>query len=493
MAIELKKEDFINRISNTTKKIIGIGALAFVLTGCNASLQTKSPIQAAAIQELPEISKENNKKMFDNSESGVYKHPIYKDRIMTYEFLNDESANEKIKKELKKIGLDDGSLEFVQLLSSLSIKSNDIVASHYIQNLFKSSEDDLNYVFINPENTEDYNIFINEKSLSYKMMTDEEKEYNDKMLDYARYDILMHETAHSLDGQKLKGINIIKFLTNDKLKVKGENSAEIFSTLAVSKEMFIADEDNLTLLKYLDDKKSKFNALMNSNKKDNHNAYTSVLVTSALIETNKEYVKSLSMEEMGEIATALSEISVDYNFSNEYNEELKYDINLTLESFLENDILNDLNKLPKFVDEIEKLLDLFKDLDEENGDINNKKKEIYSMEILLNVSQKINEIIKDNNYMDANLSEEQKNIIKEDIYKKFKKDDLSLSNYNHEISRIDNFSELSKKLIERLEKDNIRLPENIDEFIELSDMRQYTDIALENKVVSKKNKNNLSI
>ena len=333
MAIELKKEDFINRISNSTKKIIGIGALAFVLTGCGSmsqnnidnqinydqplvyefNLKEHSPFTqeeiknsnfAKMVSEAPSFNEDNYKDIILNRKSGIFKHPIDPKQVVTIIFEDNEESKNNILETLKKYNLNESILKKVNENQKHKNKS-------YHQEYFKENkEKDLNEVYMFDHAFD----VLNEIDKAYLS-----KEEQNEKVTLKAYGAIMHEIAHTFPSQQMSELtdselDRLYYSNPDKIRfqIRREISADAFCF--VKQIQLLKDPEKISVfMTDLYQWKRKFLGV------DTHQSYPAMKMIYDISKNDLNYLLKMNDKDIDIFSDVIARESLLVNFADAYN------------------------------------------------------------------------------------------------------------------------------------------------------------------------------
>tara|TARA_Y100001960_G_scaffold171122_1_gene179446 strand:- start:20224 stop:21678 length:1455 start_codon:yes stop_codon:yes gene_type:complete len=334
MAKIVKEEEFKNKIVNATKKIVGVGALAFLMTGCQSTmdytpqdmnLTNKSKIEnidlnpiAKVAPTLEKINGDNYEEIVSNNKSGVYQHPVYKDQVITYEFNDDIDSDLKIKKQLEELGISPEAYDIENGLYEL-VTSDSNTQSRHVQNPFGDESIDINLSKI-----------FNNNYTEIDDLSDEERPEYEKNQKYDDYHLLMHEAGHSLKHQQMKTYDFLSFDKN--VYVMLENSAESFAIMKTVQLLHEKGETHESINKFTEYKlKSGIGITENVFDRgfDVHQYVPSLNIISDLVKTDLDYILDLTDEQIDGVSEVIAKEAVNFDYAkiynSEFNEELEED------------------------------------------------------------------------------------------------------------------------------------------------------------------------
>lgn len=348
------EDDFKDKIIGASKKIIGVGALAFALAGCQTTMDYQPPLDetnkaefqlnkedkmSIAASKVPKVDSSNYQEILENKLSGVYQHPVYKDQIVTYQFPDDPESADKIKSQLAELGLSPSAFDDENRLYRL-VTVEDATTSRHVQNLFGDDDDDINLCKIFTKNieidalNEEYQEYLEKEGMGEDYTEEELAELKKKEL-YEGYNLLMHEAAHSLKHQQMKPIDFI----NPSVYIMLENSSEAFATVKTIQLMNELGEDSEYINNYLQERVTSSNSvtenLLDLRANDPHQQVPTSNLLKHLGEKNMEYLLNLSDEQLDKFSEVVAKEAANYNFSELYKDTVTKKIEPKLQKFYE--------------------------------------------------------------------------------------------------------------------------------------------------------------
>lgn len=483
MAKIIKEEDYKNKIINATKKIVGVGALAFLMTGCQSTmdytqqdmtLTNNSKIEnidlnpiAKAAPKLKKINGDNYEDIVSNNKSGVYQHPVYKDQVITYEFQDDTDSDLKIKKQLESFGISPEAYDIENGLYQL-VTSDSSTQSRHIQNPFGNESIDINLSKI-----------FNNSYTELDDLSDEERPEYEKNQNYNSYYVLMHEAGHSLKHQQMKAYDFLSFDKN--VYVMLENSAESFAIIKTVKLMHEKGEDQETINKFTEYKiKSGMEVTQNVFNRgfDVHQYVPSLNIISDLVKTDLDYILNLTDEQIDGVSEVIAKEAVRFDYSKIYNSEIRHEME---EDSLK--ILNNLKQKPK--EAIEHLAEQV-DNQLDNPKIKrkyDKHEDLKKIKIILDtISENPKEF-----YEYGNMNHMQKKILEKTTNIELS----SLKIYERDIVGIKSYEPLHEVINKKLEERGLPIPNDIFNLNqEMKELQKNNNLDLETKKFSNTKKLN---
>lgn len=449
------EDDFKDKIIGASKKIIGVGALAFALSGCQTTMDYQPPLDetnkaefqvnkenkmSIAASKVPKVDSSNYQDILEKKLSGVYQHPVYKDQIVTYQFPDDPDSENKIKSQLSKLGLSPSAFDDENRLYRL-VTVKDATTSRHVQNLFGEEEEDINLCKIFTKNieidalNEEYQEYLEKEGLEENYTEEELAEFKKKEL-YEGYNLLMHEAAHSLKHQQMKPIDFIK----PSVYIMLENSSEAFATVKTIQLMNELGEDNEYINNYLQERVESANSVTENVSGLRTNNPHQQVPTSKLLkhlgETNMEYLLNLSDKKLDKFSEVIAKEASNYNFSELYKDNAIKKIEPKIQKFYEN-----VSSMYSEEDLVQLKYGLEEKMDKEKNKSKVKYENTKQMRTIVDVALDNFEYIQGR--LAENLSEYALEKIKEDI-----PDNIKIN--NPLVTTIDNYDKFYKKVDEEL-------------------------------------------
>ena len=463
MARIVYQDDFKDRIINSTKKIIGIGALAFLMSGCQTTMdyqqadvemtnqhQHQLSIMENAASQLPKVNNSNFEDIIENNKSGVYQHPVYSDQIVTYQFEKDTNSEIKIKNQLTKLGLSPEAYDKENNLYEWITTDSDKTSRH-IQNPFGNKDEDINLCKIFPDNVgddalnEDYQEELRrngfDESFSPEQLSDMKK-----MDNYRKFHLLMHEAGHSLKHQQMKIYDYVTF--NKEMYIMLENSAETFANIKTIQLMNERGESPEFMNKYMEGKINSANVVTNNRfgfqTGDVHQYVPTTNIVADLVKTDLDYILNLTDQQIDMFSEVLSKESVSFDYASIYNDEIK---DKAASSSIK--MLNSLQNTPK--DKIDFLIEQLEiKLDDPKSKTKSDYDDLKIMKVILEVSSDNYEYLNEHKAI---------NYVNEKVLEKIKDLEISSLDINErQIVGIEDYGSLHKVINKKLEEKGLPTP-----------------------------------
>jgi len=401
MAKTINEDSFLEKIKTCTKATIGAGALVFALSGCQStatnntysslhetnesqiSQVAKTKMEIAAENATP-LTSENFQSILENRISGVYKHPVYDDQVVTYEFDEDPNAVENIKKDLIKLGLDPDAYDSEQSLYDL-ITNDDDTTSRHIQNPFGSKNNDINLckIFENnylkakveiSDNDEGLNDLLRAmgeeipETVEVKIETDKSKPlnlYKDQV--YNGYNLLMHEAAHSFKHQQMEMTDFANIPFSKKTLIMLENSSESFAMIKTLQLMKQNNESEDYMEGFINDridaghfatkKESKFSVDKKPNKEDVHQMLPTLGIIKDIFKNDPNYLFSLNDKQSERFSEIVAKAVVDTDYIDVYKETKRQENKEFIDLFVGKIVKADILEIADYSDELKETIE----------------------------------------------------------------------------------------------------------------------------------------
>ena len=455
--------DFKKALLRKARTIVGVGAVLCAVTGCQmtedrnyepikldtnqSSLQSELSNEPTkmeiAYENVDSINYDNIENILSGSKSGIFKHPIYKDQIITVSFSDDLNADEKIKKQLEDNNLSTRGYTQENMQSDFYFGSDENVVSHHIQSFFgnsdatNTSQTDVNLIKINTHAYLNVTSSFLDNSDSYAKMLDNDfekahEEFKNNKLNggteltkdqlYSGYSDLMHEIGHTFKDQQMSITDLMELPFSNKTMIMLENGATAYELVEALKFMEEKGETAETIKKFLNKKTETSHLILDPifrvSEKDTHQIIPTIAVIENLYNNNKDFLLNLTPLEVERLSDVISRNVVNVDFSDSFSETLKKENSPLLSTFIDKAQNETKDSLEEILEGLNEKI--------EQGDFRNKNHE----NSLLLYKSSLNTII--DNYEDLESGKLSKNQIMDKSFNVLKNDigKISIDNYD---------------------------------------------------------------
>jgi hypothetical protein len=335
---KVSSEDFLKDFSSATVEkngfVVNLGKKLMAAMILVASVA--SPVMANNLDlensGIKEISKINVEQVIEGEKNGVYKHPLYEDKIIVLDFESNEDSDQKIKRDFEDLGISSTGYSFQKFLSEVVYgdDNNNNKGSHHIGEPLNIGVD-ANYIYMNNKhnerelgafmqetnsvNIEGMNINTSESNADF--FKENKTEINKYLSVYAFY----HEVGHSIEEQEPEILAELAGAFDSELAYLRENSSNVVGLVMTLQLMNENNEsenlvnDFLTVITGSRD--TALTNLHSINEEDCHyDIPTSNFIINQYIE-DKDTILSISNNDIAKYSMIVAENAIDHNYYND--------------------------------------------------------------------------------------------------------------------------------------------------------------------------------
>lgn len=263
-------------------------------------------------KQIAEVNGNTFADIVDHSKSGLYKHPLYDDKVVVFEFSHDKDASDSIRNDLSEFGIDPDVYDWNRMLKDM-LQDEKSLASRHIQDPNPLNAD-INYSYVNQAVYKDFR---------------SQNPVNEDIARAMTLFVMMHEAGHSVEHQQVGAIDAAKLIFSQKQLYMLENSSDVIGsakTINVLHESGASQEFiNEFLNEAIRDRKAVVRAhnkeIENEgNQNPTHRTVPSLAFVKSLYNKDPEQFHRLTNSDIEKLAEIIATKVIDYDFNRDFVE-----------------------------------------------------------------------------------------------------------------------------------------------------------------------------
>ncbi|ENK2263953.1 hypothetical protein [Vibrio parahaemolyticus] len=263
-------------------------------------------------KQIAEVNGKTFTDIVDHSKSGLYKHPLFDDKVVVFEFSHDKDASDSIRNDLSEFGIDPDVYDWNRMLKDM-LQDEKSLASRHIQDPNPLNED-INYSYINQAVYKDFR---------------SQNPVNEDIARAMTLFVMMHEAGHSVEHQQVGAIDAAKLIFSQKQLYMLENSSDVIGSAKTINVLHESGASQDFINEFLDeairDRKAVVRAHNQEIENDSshnptHRTVPSLALVKSLYNKDPEQFHRLTNSDIEKMAEVIATKVIDYDFNKDFVE-----------------------------------------------------------------------------------------------------------------------------------------------------------------------------
>lgn len=263
-------------------------------------------------KQIAEVNGKTFTDIVDHSKSGLYKHPLFDDKVVVFEFSHDKDASDSIRNDLSEFGIDPDVYDWNRMLKDM-LQDEKSLASRHIQDPNPLNED-INYSYINQAVYKDFR---------------SQNPVNEDIARVMTLFVMMHEAGHSVEHQQVGAIDAAKLIFSQKQLYMLENSSDVIGSAKTINVLHESGASQDFINEFLDeairDRKAVVRAHNQEIENDSshnptHRTVPSLALVKSLYNKDPEQFHRLTNSDIEKMAEVIATKVIDYDFNKDFVE-----------------------------------------------------------------------------------------------------------------------------------------------------------------------------